>query len=534
MEQLEPTPHFFQSVRPPHKSTARPRIFTAKSEHNHLYFASSLYHINMIIPNTTFEVLDDTKPYDVSLPAFMVSTSRGFLPRMDPVVTLPREFNAVEDLLQSMPVSTQSGHPGLLATGHLGDEVQKLSDLTEEVEKYKDNLPMMNALYRDYSFLASAYLLEPCHMRFMEGKPYGLGRSSLPVQLSRPIARCAEITGFKPFMEYAGSYALFNYRLEVPDKGLEYDNLRLIRAFEHGLDPSSSEAGFVLVHVDMVKNSGPLIAGVMSTLSALENQDGADPVAQRKMFNDGLQTILGAMQRVNEVMETMWGKSKPRSYTSFRTFIFGITSQSMFPDGVVYEGINDDKPMSFRGESGANDSMIPLMDNLLQIQMPNTPLTEILRDFRDYRPSNHRQFLVEVKQCSEDLSVKDFALGMGSPDVAAIAGEQKELVFESRSLWIKLLNQVRDFRWRHWCFAREYILKQTSHPTATGGSPIVTWLPNQLQAVMEEMVEIYGYPGSANLGDDCRDIMDTVTRQRDTLRKEVDKYCSERGVGVRS
>jgi indoleamine 2,3-dioxygenase len=59
--------------------------------------------------------------------------------------------------------------------------------------------------------------------------------------------------GFMPFMEYAGSYALFNYRLEDPKLGLEYDNLRLIRAFEHGLDPKSSEAGFVLVHVAMVK-----------------------------------------------------------------------------------------------------------------------------------------------------------------------------------------------------------------------------------------------------------------------------------------
>ena len=53
-------------------------------------------------------------------------------------------------------------------------------------------------------------------------------------------------------MEYAGSYALYNYRLVDPRKGLEYSNLRLIRAFEHGLDPTSSEAGFVLVHVDSV------------------------------------------------------------------------------------------------------------------------------------------------------------------------------------------------------------------------------------------------------------------------------------------
>ncbi|KAI0974084.1 indoleamine 2,3-dioxygenase-like protein [Xylaria arbuscula] len=490
----------------------------------------------MFIPNTSFQVLEDTEPDDVSLPAFMVSTTRGFLPRMDPIVTLPQEFDAVEDLLRSMPVSTLSGHPGLLATGQLGDEVQRLPDLTEKVEKYRDNIPMMNALYRDYSFLASAYLLEPCHMNFMKGEPYGLARSFLPAQLSRPIARCAEFTGFKPFMEYAGSYALFNYHLQDPDRGLEYDNLRLIRAFEHGLDPSSSEAGFVLVHVDMVKNSGPIIAGVMSALSSLGDQGTVDLTVQRKTFNEGLHTALDAMQKVNAVMETMWGKSKPRSYTSFRTFIFGITSQSMFPDGVVYEGINDGKPMSFRGESGANDSMIPLMDNFLQIQMPSTPLTEILQDFREYRPSNHRQFLVEVKECSDDLGVKDFALGT-DPHYAAKTDEQRELLLESRRLWVKLLDQVRDFRWRHWCFAREYILKQTSHPTATGGSPIVTWLPNQLQAVMEEMVEIYnvveGQVAPTDLGEECRDIMDLVHRQRETLRKEVDKYCQERGVTVR-
>ncbi|KAI0514470.1 indoleamine 2,3-dioxygenase-like protein [Xylaria bambusicola] len=488
----------------------------------------------MLIPNTSFEVLEDTRPHELSLPAFMVSTTRGFLPRADPVVALPPKFDAVEELLRRMPVSTQSGHPGLLAAGQLGDAVQELPDLTGEIEEYRDNVPMMNALYRDYSFLASAYLLEPCHMRFMKGEPYGLARSFLPAQLSRPIARCAELTGFKPFMEYAGSYALFNYRLQDPNRGLEYDNLRLIRAFEHGLDPSSSEAGFVLVHVDMVKNSGPIIAGAMSALSALANQNGADRTVQRKTFNDGLRTILGGMKKVNTVMETMWGKSKPRSYTSFRTFIFGITSQSMFPEGVVYEGINDGKPMSFRGESGANDSMIPLMDNFLQIQMPSTPLTEILQDFREYRPSNHRQFLVDVKHSSEELGVKDFGLGTNPHHVATT--EQKELLLESRRLWIKLLDQVRDFRWRHWCFAREYILKQTSHPTATGGSPIVTWLPNQLQAVMEEMVEIYssveGQSGPTNLGEECRDIMDLVSRQQDMLRKEVDKYCQERGVSI--
>ena len=39
--------------------------------------------------------------------------------------------------------------------------------------------------------------------------------------------------------------------------------------------------------------------------------------------------------------------------------------------------------------------------------------------------------------------------------------------------YLHALNQIRDFRWRHWCFTRAYVLGKTKHPTATGGSPIV-------------------------------------------------------------
>jgi hypothetical protein len=153
----------------------------------------------------------------------------------------------------------------------------------------------------------------------------------------------------------------------------------------------------------------------------------------------------------------MWNRSKPQGYTNFRTFIFGITSQSMFPNGVIYEGVSEE-PMSFRGESGANDSMIPMCDNLLQVQMPETPLTDILKDFRQYRPGNHREFLEAVRDCAQQSGVREFAKGDSV----------------SAALYLQALDQVRDFRWRHWCFTREYILKHTSHPTATGGSPIVT------------------------------------------------------------
>lgn len=108
-------------------------------------------------------------------------------------------------------------------------------------------------------------------------------------------------------MEYAGSYALFNYRLEDPTAGLEYSNLRLIRAFEHGLDPTSSEAGFVLVHVDMVKNSGPLIEGVVSALDACAKKD-------REAFNTSLEKAVQSIAKINKVMD---GQYSPLSYLSF-------------------------------------------------------------------------------------------------------------------------------------------------------------------------------------------------------------------------
>ena len=146
-------------------------------------------------PSLTFSILgSDTKSEDNTLPAFMVSTSRGFLPRQEPIVELPSEFDALESILTRMPIKTLNGMPGLLATYTLGETVLKeLPDLTGAINMYKDNLPLMNALYRDYSFLASAYLLEPCHERHMQGEGYGLGRQTLPSIISLPISRCAEL-----------------------------------------------------------------------------------------------------------------------------------------------------------------------------------------------------------------------------------------------------------------------------------------------------------------------------------------------------
>lgn len=93
-----------------------------------------------------------------------------------------------------MPIRTATGQPGLLAPFTLGETVlRELPDLTDEIEGVKGDLRIVGALYRDYCFLASAYLLEPCHNGFVKGKGYGLGRERLPAVLARPLVRVAEM-----------------------------------------------------------------------------------------------------------------------------------------------------------------------------------------------------------------------------------------------------------------------------------------------------------------------------------------------------
>ena len=41
-----------------------------------------------------------------------------------------------------------------------------------------------------------------------------------------------------------------------------------------------------------------------------------------------------------------------------------------------------------------------------------------------------------------------------------------------------------------WMFFLKYIMQNTKYPKATGGTPIISWLPNQIKAVMKEMRHI--------------------------------------------
>lgn len=48
-----------------------------------------------------------------------------------------------------------------------------------------------------------------------------------------------------------------------------------------------------------------------------------------------------------------------------------------------------------------------------------------------------------------------------------------------------MLNAVRKWRSIHWDMTKSYIIANTKFDVATGGTPITTWLPNQLGATLE-------------------------------------------------
>ncbi|KAG5457369.1 MAG: hypothetical protein BJ554DRAFT_2635 [Olpidium bornovanus] len=361
-----------------------------------------------------FAVVGDTPVTDTTASMFTVSVRNGFLPRevrfavpisrtarrvgsllplfcflqpalsprppQDPLVQLPEAYTALESLLQRMPLVLPDGRPGLLSLGDFGKAIDDELPLYD-VSKVED-ARLLSGLFRDYTFAASAYLLEPCDLRYKATrKDYGLGRDKLPKNIAIPLilqkldfkttsyqsggvgGGCAPLPLRFP-VEYAHSYALYNYKRINCSRGLDYDNLELIRRFSG----SAAEHGFILVHVAMARHSGDLLRACMDVLRGAGAKD-------RQAFDGALRDMRVVYQRINDVMETMWEKSDPEQYLDFRTFIMGTKNQPMFPKGVAFQGVGErgeDVVMFHRGESGANDSMIPLGDNLLQVTFART------------------------------------------------------------------------------------------------------------------------------------------------------------------
>lgn len=116
---------------------------------------------------------------------FVVGKTNGFLPRKHPVTSLPAKYSIIEKLLSDMVMEQKDGSKGLLWDGRFAERVQRdlpLIDLSD----VKDQ-ELRAALFRDYTFLLSAYILEPCDISFRKTKNYGIGRDHLPKSIAVPV-----------------------------------------------------------------------------------------------------------------------------------------------------------------------------------------------------------------------------------------------------------------------------------------------------------------------------------------------------------
>ena len=384
----------------------------------------------------------------------------GFFPNDKPLDKLPIKYDIINKILDEIKVYFSKTK----SENELYPWESKLKELP--IFDFSDikSKQLLAALQRDYCFLASAYSLETTHNKTgSENKDYGIARDYLPKQLAIPLIQLSKLNDTLPWLDYAFGYGLNNAILKENSDPTNYKSYETIRTFT-GID---SESGFINVHVAMVAQSGNLLKYQQKCLLYLSKN-------KREKFNKSLQKHYEILKSIIDTLQTMWKACKYNEYLFFRTFIMGQKgNKKCYPNESINYNLENNiiEKHSYRGETGAQDSIIPSVDSFLQLKYPKNKLTEYLYDLRKYRPKDHQLYINFMKDNSEMLKIKEYCMKNT----------------ESSIILLKNLNCLRMFRKKHWNLTKKYIIQNTKHPTATGGTPITTWLPNQLGATLEYM-----------------------------------------------
>jgi indoleamine 2,3-dioxygenase len=188
------------------------------------------------------------------------------------------------------------------------------------------------------------------------------------------------------------------------------------------------------------------------------------------------------MQEMNKRRREMWSASKHENYNDFRVFIMGIKgNDKIFPNGLTYENCFDNVPQFYRGQTGAQDSIIPMMDIFTGIvdYYPDNQLTQYLLDLRSYRPVCIQNFFKDLREYYKEHNIFEQL--------------KRDNNYEGLIYLLKIVDEVYLFRNGHWQFVQKYIMSNTKYAFATGGTPITTWLINQIEAVLELEKDIIAF-----------------------------------------
>ena len=409
---------------------------------------------------------------------FNVNYKNGFLPESVPLEFLPERYQPLQDILDNMPVKINSKSGYLDFPGKIFDVVSHLPNLIDQVQK-EDDIKIIQALFRGYSFLASAYTLEPSFQHYRKTGKYGKANNILPEQIAQPFVEVSNMLEVYPWLDYHYAYSLGNFK-KIDKKGDHtWSNLDMCVRFSGQPD----EVGFIMLHVDINQHSPDLVGSVISTLHSIKNNEVSKSI---KYLKKNYLT----MRVMNQRRREMWKASRWNHYNDFRVFIMGVKgNEELFGEGVLYQGVWKEYKQ-FRGQTGAQDDIIPMEDIFSGVikHYPKNELTKYLLDLRKYRPKCIQSFFLDLEKSVEIID-KD--------GISGILNKNKN----SKALCylLGILEEIYHFRNGHWQFVQKYIMANTKYPKATGGTPIISWLPNQIKAVMKEMRHIIKIIGDLNL-----------------------------------
>jgi indoleamine 2,3-dioxygenase len=388
-------------------------------------------------------------PTRLSLTDFDMSPERGFLPATDPLHQL-----SDEPILNQIAAEL----PKFLAARQFRRFIQDRTDVMGPVAD-DWGLDEFRCAMRTLSFAGHAYVWEdPDHPA-----------ANLPPSLARPWYEVARQLGRPPVLSYA-SYALQNWRRLDPHRPIELGNIVLLQNFFGGLD----EEWFVLVHIEIEAEAGPGLMGLVQAQNAVR-EDKQDDVLW------GLRTLASAQEAMRETLLRMPERCDPYVYYSrVRPYIHGWKNTPALPDGLVYEGVAayHAKPQQFRGETGAQSSIVPALDAGLGVRHADDPLTQYLNEMRDYMPPRHRAFVAALEERVD---------AQKRPLLYGYVHERKHRNPELWKAFCACVDLLAQFREIHVGYADRYIFRQhqshTSNPTAvgTGGTPFMTYLTKHLE-----------------------------------------------------
>ena len=376
------------------------------------------------------------------------ASGRGFLPAQDPLERLPSAFDAWEHAAENLPKYLAAG-----------EARRVLAELPELDTQNICAAPEIERAMLLLSYFGHAYVWGDSE-----------AASQLPAQLARPWQAVAARLERPPVLSYA-SYALFNWRRLDSAGPIALGNLALLQNFFGGLD----EEWFILVHIEIE-------AKAADTLLAMSNAQAATSKNDKAELARALQDLSKALESMHATLARMPQGCDPYIYyRRVRPYIHAWKSNPALPDGLIYQGVATyhDQPQKFRGETGAQSSIMPALDAFLGIDHSDDPLRPYLLEMRDYMPAAHRAYLQKLESTA---ATRQYVLKHKN---------ECSLVepYNSCVLW------VQRFRALHLDFAANYINRQAqigpSNPveTGTGGTPFMAYLRKHRDETGQHLID---------------------------------------------